>query len=76
MKKIKVIKIKTENDYKESLSMLEELMLLNPVTGSEEADQLNLLSTLIENYEKNHFSSLIPHPLEAVTLFLCGNAPG
>lgn len=64
MKNIKVIK--TENDYKESLSMLEELMLFNPDTGSKESDQLSLVSTLIENYEKNHFSSSLPHPLEAI----------
>lgn len=58
--------IKTQNDYEEALSKLEELMLLNPAQGSEESDQLQLIATLIEAYEENNFPSALPSPIEAI----------
>lgn len=58
--------IKTQSDYEEALSKLEELMLLNPAQGSEESDQLQLLATLIEAYEENNFPSALPSPVEAI----------
>lgn len=64
MTTIKVIK--TEKDHRDALAKLEELMVLNPVPGSEEADQLHLLATLIEDYERNNFPSSLPTPTEAI----------
>lgn len=64
MTNIKVIK--TEKDYEEGLLMLEELLVVNPISGSKEADQLYLLTTLIEDYERNNFPSSLPSPIEAI----------
>lgn len=64
MTTIKVIK--TEKDHQDALVKLEGLMVLNPVPGSEEADQLHLLATLIEDYERNNFPSSLPTPIEAI----------
>ncbi|MES2314951.1 MAG: ImmA/IrrE family metallo-endopeptidase [Patescibacteria group bacterium] len=58
--------IKTQKDHEEALSALEELMIVNPKSGSKEADQLQLLATLIEDYERNNFSSSLPSPIEAI----------
>jgi HTH-type transcriptional regulator/antitoxin HigA len=64
MANIKVIR--TDKDYEEALVTLEELMMASPVSGSEEADQLHLLATLIEDYERNNFCSSLPTPIEAI----------
>lgn len=64
MTNIKIIK--TEENHREALAQLEELMVLNPAPGTEEADKLQLLATLIENYEKNNFPSSLPTPIEAI----------
>lgn len=58
--------IKTEEDYKEALKMVECLILMDTNAGSAEADKLQLLTTLIEDYEKNNFSSSLPSPVEAI----------
>lgn len=64
MTNIKVIK--TEKDHREAMAQLEELMVLNPAPGTEEADKLQLLATLTENYERNSFPSSLPTPVEAI----------
>lgn len=64
MNKIKVIK--TEKDYKEALAMVGEFMNLNPEPGSEDADKLNLLATLVEDYESNVYPESLPDPIEAI----------
>jgi HTH-type transcriptional regulator/antitoxin HigA len=58
--------IKTEEDYKEALKMVESLILMDINAGSAEADKLQLLTTLIEDYEKNNFPSSLPDPVEAI----------
>ena len=58
--------IKTEEDYNKALKTVESLILMNPVVGSVEADKLQLLSTLIEDYEKSNFPSSLPDPVEAI----------
>jgi HTH-type transcriptional regulator/antitoxin HigA len=58
--------IKTEEDYSKALKMVESLILVSPIDGSAEADKLQLLSTLIEDYEKSHFPSSLPDPIEAI----------
>ena len=64
MNKIKVIK--TEKDYKEALAMVEELMNRAPEPGSEDADKLSLLATLVEDYESNIYPESLPDPIEAI----------
>lgn len=64
MSKIKVIK--TEKDYEEALRLVEELLGLDPDPNSEEGEQLNLLSTLIQDYEARAFPETIPDPIDAI----------
>lgn len=64
MNKIKVIK--TEKDYKEALAMVEELINRAPEPGSEDADKLNLLATLVEDYESNIYPESLPDPIDAI----------
>ena len=45
--------IKTESDYNQALKRLEEIF--DAKKGTEEGDELEILSILIENYEKEHY---------------------
>lgn len=64
MNKIKVIK--TEKDYKEALELVEVLMGNNPSPESEEGEKLNLLATLIEDYETTVIPESLPDPIDAI----------
>ena len=56
--------IKNEEDYKDALSRLE--IIFDSNRGSENGDELEILSILIENYEKEHFPIGLPDPIEAI----------
>lgn len=56
--------IKTENDYKAALAEIERLMDAEPNTP--EGDKLDVLTTLVENYEEKHYSIDPPDPIEAI----------
>jgi len=56
--------IKTEKDYKIALKRLEVIFDSEPET--EEGDELELLSLLIDNYEKIHYPIDLPDPVEAI----------
>ena len=58
--------IKTEEQYKKSLAEVERLIALDPEPGTPEADRLDLLSLLVENYEKEHFLFNLPSPIDAI----------
>jgi HTH-type transcriptional regulator/antitoxin HigA len=62
--KIKVIK--TEEDYKEALKLVEELMISNPAPDTEDGERLDLLVTLIQDYESKIFPDNLPDPIEAI----------
>ena len=64
MDKIKVIK--TEQDYQEALKLVEGLIGRDPNPESAEGEQLNLLSTLIQDYESKTFPATLPNPIEAI----------
>jgi len=64
MNKIKVIK--TEQDYNESLKLVENLITLDPEPDSGEGEQLSLLSVLIQDYETRVFPEILPDPIEAI----------
>lgn len=64
MNKIKAIK--SEQDYEGALALLETLLIQDPAPDSEEADQLSILSTLIESYESANFPQDLPDALEAI----------
>ena len=56
--------IKTESEYNAALTELETLF--DARQGTEEGDKLELLSLLINNYEKENFAIALPDPIEAI----------
>ena len=63
---IKIKVIKTEEEYKESLKLIEKLMRKDPDSNSEESEKLNLLVTLVKDYESNAFPDSLPDPVDAI----------
>jgi HTH-type transcriptional regulator/antitoxin HigA len=64
MERVRVIK--TEQDHQAALDRLMALMDQNPDPGSEAADELDVLSVLIEHYEDQHYPRELPDPVEAI----------
>ena len=60
----KVIKNKTQ--YEETLLALEELLDRNPVPGTPENEELELIALLIQDYESRQFEFAPPTPIEAI----------
>lgn len=56
--------IKTEQDYQSALERIEELW--GEVRDSPGGDELDLLVTLVESYEMNHFPISPPDPVDAI----------
>ena len=56
--------IKTEEDYKKALNVID--ILLSAPSDSEEAERLELVSILVEDYENKHYKIDAPDPIEAV----------
>ena len=56
--------IKTEKDYNEALKRIE--LLFDADEGTPEAEELELLATLVELYEKEHFPIEAPDPVSAI----------
>ncbi|MHB1287005.1 MAG: helix-turn-helix domain-containing protein [Leptospirales bacterium] len=56
--------IKTEQDYRATLTEIESLMVAEG--GTPEGDRLDVLVTLVEAYESKHFPLDLPDPVEAI----------
>src|SRR5579863_3384644 len=56
--------IKDEADYERALRRVEDLLASRE--GSAEADELDVLTTLIEAYERVHYPVDLPSPIEAI----------
>lgn len=56
--------IKSEADYEATLKEIEGLM--SAETGSPEGDRLDVLVTLVEAYEREHYPIDFPDPVEAI----------
>lgn len=56
--------IKNENDYEMALSRIEELM--DAESDTEEMDELELLTALVEMYEERHYPAGLPDPISAI----------
>jgi len=61
---MKIRPIKNEADYQAALDRLE--VIFDASMGSKEGDELEILSILIDNYEKQHFPIDLPDPIEAI----------
>ena len=58
--------IKNAKDHAEALKRLDELFDLDPIDGSKENDELDVLALLIEQYEMEKFPIDKPTPIEAI----------
>ncbi len=56
--------IKNEEDYTQTLSYIESLMNAKPNTA--QMDELEVLTTLVEAYEEQHYKIEAPDPIEAI----------
>jgi HTH-type transcriptional regulator/antitoxin HigA len=60
--------IKTERDYIEAMRAIEALLERNLPDGSADLDRLDVLSTLVERYEEEHYAISLPDPIEAISI--------
>ena len=60
--------IKTEADYQSALKEIEKLFGAEPDTS--EGDRLEVLATLVEAYEDEHYEIPAPDPVEAIHYFM------
>jgi len=56
--------IRTEKDYEQALAEVEDLW--DARTGTPKGDRLDVLATLIEAYEAEHYPMDPPDPIEAI----------
>ena len=56
--------IKIEADYREALHEIEDLMEADPDTP--EGERLDVLVTLVQAYERQHYPLDLPDPVEAI----------
>jgi HTH-type transcriptional regulator/antitoxin HigA len=61
---VEIRPIKTEEDYRVTLREIEALM--NAAPNTPEGDRLDVLVTLVEAYERQHFPLDLPDPVEAI----------
>ncbi|MBL7931830.1 MAG: helix-turn-helix domain-containing protein [Bacteroidia bacterium] len=61
---MKINLIKTEKEYQKALKRLE--VIFDAKKGSKAGDELELLSLLIDNYEKEKYTIDLPDPIEAI----------
>ncbi len=61
---MKIKAIKSEEDYQQALNRLEKIFHAKPDT--QEGDEAEVLSILIEKYEDDHFPIGLPDPIEAI----------
>ena len=60
--------IKTNSDYETALKEIERLFDAEP--GTPDGDRLEVLSTLVEAYEDEHYPIPLPDPIEAIYYFI------
>lgn len=63
--------IKTEKDYGTALRLVEKLW--DAEEGTDEADRLDILITLVEAYEKTHHPIYPPDPIAAIEFHMDQN---
>lgn len=62
--KLKIIKAKEQ--YKKTLAEVESLIAQDPEPGTAEAEKLDVLALLVEDYEKKNFPFDLPSPIDAI----------
>lgn len=62
---MKIKPIRNEADFKEALERLE--LIFDAKRGTDEGDELEILSILIDNYESENFPIEMPDPISAIS---------
>lgn len=60
--------VRTETDYRTALAEIERLLDAKPKTPA--GDRLEVLTTLVEAYEAQHYSIPAPDPIEAIKYYM------
>jgi len=58
--------IHSDAEHHDALAELDRLMEIDPESGTPDADELQLLALVIEDYEKERFPIGLPGPIEAI----------
>ncbi len=58
--------IRTKKDYNAALKRIYELMQIDLKTDSDEYNELDLLTILVEKYEEKNYPIDLPDPVEAI----------
>jgi len=58
--------IRTAKDHKDALAEISKLMASDPDIGTPKGERLDLLVTLVQAYEAQHFPMPLPDPIEAI----------
>jgi len=58
--------IKSESDYNDALEAIERLIDIDPDRGTPDADKLEVLTLLVEDYEAKRFQKVLPDPIDAI----------
>jgi HTH-type transcriptional regulator / antitoxin HigA len=66
MSKVIVTPIRTELDYQEAIKRLDSLLDMNPEPNSDLDDELEVLTTLVQAYERVHYPIELPDPIDAI----------
>ena len=61
---MKISPIRNEKDYQKAFDRLE--VIFDSKKGTEKGDELEILSILIDQYEKDNFPIDLPDPIEAI----------
>jgi HTH-type transcriptional regulator/antitoxin HigA len=56
--------IRNEKDYEAALKRMDEIF--SAESGTDDFDEMEVLTLLIENYEEEHYSMDLPDPIEAI----------
>jgi HTH-type transcriptional regulator / antitoxin HigA len=60
--------IKTQKEYETALKEIERLFDVEP--GTAEGDRLEILTSLVEAYENQHYPIPLPDPVEAIRYYM------
>jgi HTH-type transcriptional regulator/antitoxin HigA len=58
--------IRTEADYAAALDEIAALMADDPMLGTPDGDRLDVLTTLVQAYDAQHYPVPPPDPIEAI----------
>lgn len=64
---MEITPIRTENDYRAALREVSALVDKDPAPETPDGERLDVLSTLVEAYERKHHPIELPDPVVSIT---------